>query len=190
MWLISLYFSNGRYADSSWAIIYFQESLLKILKLVLVPSPSSVSEESRSLFGACHGSAMVGCPFSKDTAAIPLWIRLMGIYWFCDLVISCSFIMLVLLIPPWLLRWHTCGDHFLETMLILMLKRIPVPMDISVRKLNAVRHFGSYGCGCILQLLMKDSMFWVLPVRSWYLWTKCSLIISLSNFYFIYLFFI
>lgn len=114
----------------------------------------------------------------------------MGIYWFCDLVISCSFIMLVLLIPPWLLRWHTCGDHFLETMLILMLKRIPVPMDISVMKLNAVRHFGSYGCGCILQLLMKDSMFWVLPVRSWYLWTKCSLIISLSNFYFILFFYL
>lgn len=107
-----------------------------------------------------------------------------GYIWIFNFVVSCSFITLVLLIPLWLLRWHTCGDIFLETMLILMSKRIPFPMDIGVRKVNAVCHFCNCGYGYILLLLMKDSMSWVLPVRNRYLWTKCFLIISHSNFFF------
>lgn len=106
-----------------------------------------------------------------------------GYIWFFSFVISCSFITLVLLIPLWLLRWHTCGDIFLETMLILMSKRIPFPMDIGVRKVNAVCHFCNCGYGYILLLLMKDSMSWVLPARNRYLWTKCFLIVSHSIFF-------
>ena len=70
--MISLYFSNGRHAESSWVIIYFQESLLKILKLVLVPSPLSFSELPCE---ACHGNAMVGCSSGKDTAILFLYAR-------------------------------------------------------------------------------------------------------------------
>lgn len=106
-----------------------------------------------------------------------------GYIWNFNFVVSCSFITLVLLIPLWLLRWHTCGDIFLETMLILMSKRIPFPMDIGVRKVNAVCHFCNCGYGYILLLLMKDSMSWVLPVRNRYLWTKCFLMISHDFFF-------
>lgn len=135
----------------------FQDSLLSILQMVLVPSPSSESGDSfhSVLSGAVYESAMVSQPVS------PFFMNHKNGYGYLIIFLYIfdsffSFIILEYLFLSLLLQWPICGNLWTSRIEKRMVISILLLEVMGHAKLSVIHTIANFGYGFMLQLLVRD----------------------------------